>query len=101
MYAREASTLLHKPAKAMHGYKKRGDWLLPVPHTEALRLPCQSERATIDPTPICTSYPYNEDEEHVNIHTHGHLLLQCSMIDILKFLRFRYVKNKASSKRLL
>lgn len=30
-------------------YKKRGDWFLPVPHTEALRLPCQSERATYRP----------------------------------------------------
>lgn len=49
MYAREASTLLHKPAKAMHGYKKRGDWLLPVPHTEALRLPYSQERATLRP----------------------------------------------------
>lgn len=49
MYAREASTLLHKPAKAMHGYKKRGDWLLPVPRSEALRLPCSQERATLRP----------------------------------------------------
>ena len=29
--------------------KKRGDWLLPVPHLEALRLPCSQERATIEP----------------------------------------------------
>ena len=68
MYAREASTLLHKPAKAMHGYKKRGDWLLPVPQIEALRLPCSQERATIDPTPICTTSSYNDIEEHVYIY---------------------------------
>ena len=58
--------------------KKRGDWLLPVPRTEALRLPTLSERATIDPTPICMAYPYN-DKGYAYIHTHGHLPLHCSM----------------------
>lgn len=48
MYAREASTL-HKPAKRYARIQKRGDWLLPVPRTEALRLPTLSERATKRP----------------------------------------------------
>lgn len=69
MYARKASTLYtnqrrgtnmkdrdYNRAFGAKASKKRGDWLLPVPRTEALRLPCQSERATLDPTPICTAY---------------------------------------------
>ena len=99
MYARKASTLLHKPSKAMHEYKKRGDWLLPVPRIEALRLPYSQERATLDPTPICTTYPY--DDRRVCIYTYPWASTVAMSYDCkLKFLRFRFVKNSALSKRL-
>ena len=58
----------HTNQKETRLYKKRGDWLLPVPRTEALRLPTLSERATIDPTPICKAYPY--EDRGVCIYTH-------------------------------
>ena len=58
-----------------HGYKKRGDWLLPVPRSEALRLPCSQEQATRK-TP--RRYAQNLFKKRmVLIHTHGHLPLQC------------------------
>lgn len=66
MYARRASTL-NTNQKETHEYEKRGDWMLPVPRTEALRLPCQSERATIDPTPICTAHPTKVRSMHIYI----------------------------------
>lgn len=83
----------------MHEYEKRGDWLLPVPRIEALRLPYSQERATLDPTPICTTYPY--DDRRVCIYTYPWASTVAMSYDCkLKFLRFRFVKNKASSKRL-
>ena len=48
MYAREASTLYTNQRRGTD-MKKRGDWLLPVPLTEALRLPYSQERATLRP----------------------------------------------------
>ena len=62
MYAREASTLHTNQRRGTNtrdrdfnrafgakASKKRGDWLLPVPLTEALRLPYSQERATLRP----------------------------------------------------
>ena len=37
--------------------KKRGDWLLPVPRAEALRLPTSQERATLRPHADMYSIP--------------------------------------------
>ena len=99
MFAPEAKTR-HTNQRVIHtNTKKRGDWLLPVPRIEALRLPCNQERATIDPTPICMAHPY--DDRGVCIYTYPWASTAAMFNDCnLKFLRFLCVKNKASSKRL-
>lgn len=63
-----------------HGYKKRGDRLLPVPRIEALRLPVVIRTSNHRPhADMSTILP---TQRNMHIHTHGHLLLQCSRMTI-------------------
>ena len=91
--------------------KRRGISLLPVPRIEAFALPSVVERATSKPTPICihlSQYGYKTPciaqcaipvKGCEYITSRGHLPLLCSRL-CTKFAKFRFVKNKASSKRL-
>ena len=79
MYARGEYTIYTNQRETVKStYKERGDWLLPVPLTEALRLPYSQERATIiDPTSIYT---------HI-LHIHHPI----SFEDRLATWRYRYI----------
>ena len=86
---------------------------LPVtrPTNRGLRIAQCSERATSKPTPICihlSLYGYKTQRQDATSHTskgmwnntsRGHLPLLCSRLH-LKVAKFRFVKNKALSKRL-
>lgn len=71
--------LYNKPV-GRHGYKKRGDRLLPVPRIEALRLPVVIR--TSNHRPHADMNTIHPTQRNMHIHTHGHLLLQCSRMTI-------------------
>ena len=75
-----------------HGYKKRGDRLLPVPRIEALRLPVVIRTSNHRPhADMNTILP---TQRNMYIHTHGHLLLQCSRMTIWNFSGFYASRTK-------
>jgi hypothetical protein len=76
-----------------HGYKKRGDRLLPVPRIEALRLPVVIRTSNHRPhADMNTILP---TQRNMYIHTPWASTVAMFSDDNLKFLRFLCVKNKA------